>query len=279
MPAWRVDLTHDPALFAHNAVDFLRRDPVRNTVVLSTVVDRLDGAVEDAQPAYFACVRDGRQVVGAAMRTPGRAIYLTDMPAGAIDAVVDAFAEATPDAHGVDGPVSCTTLFARRWSGSRGTHAVPAARSRLYQLATLRAVAADGQARPATVADADLCLAWLQAFTRDIGDSRTPPDERRLLARLSAGRIWLWHSDERPVAMVGHTPVIFGVARIAPVYTPPPQRRHGYASALTSHVSDVLRESGAQPCLFTDLANPTTNHIYPALGYRPVLDQVAYHFH
>ena len=27
-------------------------------------------------------------------------------------------------------------------------------------------------------------------------------------------------------------------------------------------------------CLFTDQANPISNHIYEALGYRPVVDMV-----
>lgn len=36
---------------------------------------------------------------------------------------------------------------------------------------------------------------------------------------------------------------------------------------------DVLDDS-AVPVLFTDLANPTSNRIYQALGYRPVEDRV-----
>ncbi|RIK57781.1 MAG: GNAT family N-acetyltransferase, partial [Chloroflexi bacterium] len=30
--------------------------------------------------------------------------------------------------------------------------------------------------------------------------------------------------------------------------------------------------------LFTDLANPTSNHIYQAIGYRPVCDYTLYRF-
>jgi len=32
-------------------------------------------------------------------------------------------------------------------------------------------------------------------------------------------------------------------------------------------------ETGKEYCfLYTDLSNPTTNHIYQAIGYRPVID-------
>jgi len=33
---------------------------------------------------------------------------------------------------------------------------------------------------------------------------------------------------------------------------------------------------GARPCLFTDQANPTSNQLDAALGYRPVVDMAEY---
>ncbi len=62
-------------------------------------------------------------------------------------------------------------------------------------------------------------------------------------------------------------------ATISGVYTPPDRRGHGYASAVVAGVSQHLLDSGFAFCtLFTDLANPTSNHIYQALGYQPVGD-------
>ena len=34
----------------------------------------------------------------------------------------------------------------------------------------------------------------------------------------------------------------------------------------------MLLDDGSRVCLFTDLANPTSNRIYAALGFRPVVD-------
>jgi predicted GNAT family acetyltransferase len=64
----------------------------------------------------------------------------------------------------------------------------------------------------------------------------------------------------------------FGVDRIGPVYTPPEARGRGYGSAVTAHLTQHIRAGGADACLFTDLANPTSNKIYAAIGYRPVAD-------
>ena len=74
--------------------------------------------------------------------------------------------------------------------------------------------------------------------------------------------------------LTGANPPSFGVARIGPVYTPPAQRRKGYAGAAVAAVSALLRDAGARVCLFTDQANPTSNGVYVALGYRPVVDMV-----
>ena len=45
-------------------------------------------------------------------------------------------------------------------------------------------------------------------------------------------------------------------------------------SAAVAAVSRLLRDAGARVCLYTDQANPTSNGIYQAIGYRPVVDQV-----
>ena len=69
---------------------------------------------------------------------------------------------------------------------------------------------------------------------------------------------------------------VAGVARIGPVYTPPDQRRRGYAGAVTVAVSQLAADRGAeQVVLFTDLANPTSNALYQRIGYRPVEDRLA----
>jgi hypothetical protein len=91
--------------------------------------------------------------------------------------------------------------------------------------------------------------------------------------RLTLGEIYLWEESSRPVSLAAHgrqTP--HGVV-IGPVYTPPDQRGHGYATALVADLSAALLARGFQFCaLFTDLANPTSNSIYQKVGYRPVGD-------
>jgi predicted GNAT family acetyltransferase len=69
------------------------------------------------------------------------------------------------------------------------------------------------------------------------------------------------------------------MTRVGPVYTPPESRGHGYGSAVTAAASAWAHDAGAREVvLFTDLANPVSNAIYPRIGYRPVLDALELRF-
>lgn len=99
--------------------------------------------------------------------------------------------------------------------------------------------------------------------------------------RVAERRAHLWEDDldagVEPVSYVGHTACVAGAVRIGPVYTPPHRRGHGYASALVAAASRRLLDAGAgQLYLYADLANPTANRIYTALGYRPRCDIAAF---
>ncbi len=108
------------------------------------------------------------------------------------------------------------------------------------------------------------------------GDAPPDPGFAARLDRALAGegsrRIWLW-DDGEPVSLAGvGGPTPHGI-RVGPVYTPPPFRRRGYASACVAAASQAALDAGRTfVFLVTDLANPTSNHIYQAIGYEPVRD-------
>ena len=73
----------------------------------------------------------------------------------------------------------------------------------------------------------------------------------------------LWWDGGAPVSMAGYSGPTPHSLRISAVYTPPEQRRRGYASAVTAAISQEVLDRGCQFCtLYTDLGNPTSNHIY-----------------
>jgi hypothetical protein len=127
-----------------------------------------------------------------------------------------------------------------------------------------------------TEADVPLVGAWLEAFAAEATPHEAPFDGMAIAAAWPADPwrdVQLWEHDGRPVSMaLAAWPTFTGV-RVSHVYTPPADRRRGFASAVTAAVTASQLAAGRQACfLYTDLANPTSNAIYQALGYRPVVD-------
>ena len=119
----------------------------------------------------------------------------------------------------------------------------------------------------------DLLLAWVRAFAEELHSPYGDP-ESVVDSRLESGSIALWLVDE-PVSIAAATPVLAGMARIGPVYTPPQWRRHGYGSAVTAAASvDAVARGATEVVLFADVTNPTSNSIYQQLGFRPIADDV-----
>ncbi|MEV0801475.1 GNAT family N-acetyltransferase [Kribbella sp. NPDC050281] len=271
-----VRVTTDAAAFERTVFPFLQRDPVLNNLLMSSVHQRANGtAIAETGPSYFVSVHDG-DVVGAAMRTPGRGVYLGALRAEFADPVADAYADVLLELDGVEGDRPAVERFGRRWCELRGVRATESTVSRLHKLGTLSPLTADaGHARLMRADEVDVVGAWgLDGFPRELRLGYREWADRHLEQQT----MWIWEADGDPVSMVGYRPPTFGVCRIGPVYTPPEHRRHGYAGALTSHVSAKVLAQGNQLCLFTDLANPTSNKIYHQAGYRPVADFVHVEF-
>jgi hypothetical protein len=140
-----------------------------------------------------------------------------------------------------------------------------------------------GAMRLASESDRALLADWLGAFNLEALAQRPDPAAMdqfaaRWIARQGRA-MYLWVDGGQPVAMVGVSGETPNGIRVAPVYTPPALRGRGYASALTATVTQAHLDAGKRYCfLFTDLANPTSNHIYQAIGYRPVADVADYRF-
>ena len=167
--------------------------------------------------------------------------------------------------------------FAARWATEIGCSAPIVLAERIYRLSHVcPARPAPGSLRRATGEDRQLLRAWVLAFREEALPGVPQPDVDPMVDRLIRGEgraAYLWEADGRAVSLVGAgSPTPHGI-RIGPVYTPPAERKRGYASALTAAVSRQQLEEGRRYCfLFTDLANPTSNRIYQSIGYEPVTD-------
>ncbi len=263
------------------AGDFLTAQPALNTVPL-TIVDRLlkDGphAFGTGQPRFGWWQEEPQGLVsGVFLQTPPFRVVLGAMSGEASRRLAEVLAEVGTEAvPSVQGNKQSVTAFARTWESTTGRLAKVRAHERLY---CLRALAQpdpvpSGGARQAVEADHASLVAWHEAFSAESTAARPGVDHTVLVRRrIAEGLVHIWEDDGRPVSFAGVSPVIAGMSRIGPVYTPPEFRRHGYASGVVAAGSaHALAQSATEVLLYTDLANPTSNSIYQKLGYVMVED-------
>jgi uncharacterized protein len=268
------------AEFARLAWDFLARDAVRNNIICTLV----EAGYQEEHPDWeWLRVLDGQErLVGVAMRTPPRGLLLSDLPVAGARVLATTYAGTSGSLSSVSGPQAASAAFARRYAAILGRSVRPGMALRMFRLDRVDPPpAVPGRGRPAQLADRDLVLDWVVAFSAEALTDNKPRDEQvaSVDRRLGYGDLmWLWEVDGVPVSFAWRSPVRppghwprTPVTRISAVYTPPEQRGHGYASANVAELSQRGLDAGADACmLYTDLANPTSNKIYQRIGYRPV---------
>jgi uncharacterized protein len=287
-----------PQAFIDRAYPFLLSHEAEHNLILGVSATMREQEVRGqearlpapSEPApYLATVEEGGHVLAAAIRTPPQRLVLSRVEPPIASEALRLIAEDVLDFYGalpgVHGPRDASRAFAEQWQRlTEQPYRLKMAQG-IYQLDAVTPVShVPGQLRRATPAGRDLLVEWLVAFHDEAaGDADRQRIEHTLDARLgdtvTASGAYLWIVDGRPVSTASSTgPTPHGI-RIGGVYTPPEQRRRGYASACVAALSQLLLDSGRRFCfLFTDLANPTSNHIYQTIGYRHVCDAGEYIF-
>ncbi len=276
----------DPRAFLEAAGDYLSADPVLNTVVATVTRRAAEGEPYSGDPRWWMAAREDGRIVGVGMRTAPatpRPLFLLPMPDDAAVRLAHTLHARAEHVGAVNGALPTARVAADEIARLEGRSAEVHEHTRLHLLHELvQPEAVPGRLRAAEPAAVGLALEWFAAFERDAAEQAgregahgplEPQDAVTMMTRIEHGRVWFWEDpDGEPVHLTGANPSVFGVARIGPVYTPKEQRGRGYASAAVAAVSRLLLDRGDRVCLFTDQANPTSNKIYEALGYRPVVD-------
>ena len=236
--------------------------------------------------AVFALVEDDGEIVLVALRTNLERALILSLAARpeAVELLASDFYAAGLLLTGVNGPAEESRAYAEAWSRLSGlTHRVNVP-MRTFKLEKVEPVTGvPGSLRRATEADRSLLARWELDFNREAfpDEESTIEEAEQVIDQFlhaSTRGIYVW-DDGGAVSFAGYGgPTPHGI-RIGPVYTPPEKRGHGYASACVAGMSQLLLDGGRSFCfLFTDVRNPTSNHIYQQIGYRYVCDFTAYSF-
>jgi len=269
--------------FLQTSQPFLETNEATNSLLLGVSL-RLKNAPDRMKTTpYFITVSNERALILAAMMTPPHnlVIYGQANQPPAMDILVQQLQADKAVPPGVLGPSAVAQKFAEVWATATGISYRAGMRQGIYELRHVipPEQITPGKLRLAKIDEIDLVTQWALDFQAEALGSGHPTETRQAMEdRIKYEELFMW-DDGQPVSMVAKArPGLHGVT-VSLVYTPPEFRRCGYASNAVAALSQLLLDEGWQFCsLHTDLANPTSNHIYQAIGYRRVCDFNEYVF-
>ncbi|BBD64088.1 hypothetical protein NIES4072_22500 [Nostoc commune NIES-4072] len=257
---------------------YLLQHQVENNVLLSILHTLLHNPERYLGKPYLAIVQTNGEILAVAIRTPPRKLILSK--AQNMDTLrliaQDLRQEQLPGSIGLAKEVE---IFSQTWQTLTGQFYQRSVVMKIYQLtAVQRASTARGYLRLATESDRSLLVEWLSAFLSEIDEAVSEDVEHQVDNWLKQQNTYFW-VDSTPVSIASSKQVLPTIGRINLAYTPPEYRRKGYATACVAALSQKLLDQGCRHCfLIADLANPTANHIYQAIGYYPLSDWHEYSF-
>lgn len=268
----RFVLTRDAAEFAART-ERLLAERLECNVLATVLMNVRDGLHAEASSVFAYGVAEDAKVGFAALRTPPWPLLTSPLEAGA-ERFVELWLQADPGVAGVSGVPQTARAIAAAWARHTGGTTRCTMSEAMHVLDAVRDPPRPGRGelRFAQAGERSLLVGWMEEFVGEAGLVGASQAGAMIDARMRRRGLMVWH-DGQPVSMIGLAPEVAGVVRIGPVYTPPQDRRRGYAGSAVAAASRRALAEGATRCmLFTDLANPTSNKIYAEVGYRRCAD-------
>lgn len=267
-----------PNEFLGQVKEFLMEEEAVNGLPLGIILGLV--AAPPVQEPFLAAVTEDAKIRLAMVMTSGHLVLAGGGPylQPAVAAAATYLARRDLPLSGVIGPREPAELFARLWRPRLPVQVEM--EQRIYRLDSVSPVhLSPGRLRLADRTDLDLLAQWIQEFCSEALTEISPEQARQLAESSIAGKAFFLWQDGEAVSMVKKTRPTFNGIALNLVFTPPRFRKRGYAtSCVASLCRQLLAEDYKFCCLYTDLANPTSNKIYMDIGFRPVADSVSIKF-
>ncbi len=280
----------DAVRFHKKVRDHLAQHEAENNLILGVLANVLAGEYQDTDP-YMAAIEEGREIHQVFLRTSPFPVLISYRESAPSPEVVKLGIQGLQAAYGdeiegMTGDKQIVSHYVKAWSQITGREPALGTAMRIYKLEKVNPVGGVlGEMRPARWEERGLLLSWFRSFHREaLGEEMELERGEKGMEHYLSGDprdrgLMVWEVAGKPVSMAGYSgPTPHGI-RVNAVYTPSELRRNGYASACVANLSQHLLDLGNRFCfLFTDLKNPTSNHIYQEIGYRAVSDVDKYLF-
>ncbi|TDQ40860.1 hypothetical protein EV213_105206 [Aureibacillus halotolerans] len=198
---------------------------------------------------------------------------------GALESAVAQLLNSDLPVSGMVGPRPLTDELAALWETRTSHQKTIAMNQRIYELRKVKRLPGMGRLIQAEPSMLPMAADWTFAFG-SVTEGITRDEAEKLVQQgYDRKQLYFWELEGRIVSMAKAARPTTHSMTIGLVYTPPEHRNNGYASSCVAALSQQVLNQGFHYCvLYTDLSNPTSNHIYQDMGYVPVCDSVHYRF-
>lgn len=257
-----------PAEFLDATKAFRSKDPIRTGLITSIATSVATGS-RIYEGYFWWVVIQNNDVQGLAIRTLPYGYVFSPMSMDAVEALYSLISVEDSIANEFAGPKSVIDYLeevSRKEVAEEESELI-------YENRKLIPAAPLGEIRTAVSSDYEMIFKWMTEFMEETA-LRSFNLENMVRSALDAGRYTLLDVEGVLVSLGGNSDIQefdgFSIGRIGPIYTPLEHRKKGYASAITSAISEKLLSQGVIPTLYTQAANPTSNKIYQEIGYTLV---------
>jgi hypothetical protein len=275
------------AKFLDDTRQLLLENEAANAIILSYAEEQTRGVKSALSTTFYAVLEDDTPILPAMFTaevcpllslTPYSQQLEDDQPYEAARILARYFFPKNPRPTGVNGPAHAAREFADEWERLTRCNLEIHHNARLYDCISVEKLHhPEGTANQATPDDYELVKKWRYEFRQD-ANAPLGTSAAQIARHIEEGRYYFWVTDQ-PVSMAFLARSTGNTTMIGAVYTPQEHRNHGYATAVTAALTQIILDSGKKyATLYTDLDNPTSNSIYQKIGYKPITDSTFWDF-
>lgn len=263
--------------FLREASELLYRHEAMNNLTLGLAESLASGRITEKSPALLVRVVDQGKTVLAGAQVNHVNLTLSVGEPQAVGPLVDFLASIETSFSATVGEAEIAQRFAQAWAKKTKCTLRLQMDQKIYRLDEVfwPKGHAPGRGRLARPEERDQIADWMEKFILEAVPADAQPlslYQEQAEKKISAEEIFVWEDESGELASMAFVgrPTRSGIG-VNCVYTPKQKRGRGYASWVVAFASQTVLDRGHKfAVLYTDLANPTSNKIYQALGYREV---------
>ncbi|MBP3041855.1 GNAT family N-acetyltransferase, partial [Bacillaceae bacterium Marseille-Q3522] len=264
-----------PHLFRKETEAFLLENEAKNNLPLGIIYQLEKSDYFETNP-FMAMVEVNNNIELVMVMTPPHSLVFSACQVAdeLIPFTIEELSRLSLHVPGIIGEKSFVRKFAKQWSKENSFEVIM--NQRIYRLDEVNDISlVNGKLISADRRHILIVGKWIKDFTEEaipteiVSEKEATEKARRFIEDKT---IFLWSDNGSIVSMAKKArPCKNGIV-VNLVYTPREYRKKGYATACVALLSKKLLKKYKFCALYTDLANPVSNHIYQEIGYKPVID-------